>query len=97
MKMLRDNLLVKLLPKKKTSELVMPDSVKEDWYRGEVILAGPNVSTEIDIRSDEVGPKTIKVGDVAIFPPPFRGDWPRILHDGVEMIILPEKDIWAIE
>ncbi len=84
MRMLRANILVKQLAKKKTSELVMPDVVKEDWYRGEVVLAGPEVSE-------------IKVGDVVLYPPPFRGNFPTVVHDGQDMIILPDTDVWAIE
>lgn len=83
--MLRESVLIKVLPKKQKSTLVMPENFKEDWYRGRVLLVGPKV-------------EDIEVDDIVIFPPSFRGVWPTIIDDNnEEAIILPEKDIWAIE
>jgi co-chaperonin GroES (HSP10) len=84
MRMLGSNLLVDLRERDQIGKIVLPENIREEWYRGEVILAGPKV-------------EGVSVGDVAVFPPPWKGDWPRIEYGGKEMIILPESDIWAVE
>jgi co-chaperonin GroES (HSP10) len=104
MKMLRNNILVKPLPKKQIGKIVKPSSVKEDWYRGEVILVGPLVGLTrpancLTLGQEEKQPEDdgIKVGDIVIFPPSMRGSWPKVDYEGEEMNIINEIDVWAIE
>lgn len=90
--MLRDNLLVKPLDKEQVGKVVLPDSVQDDWYRGKVISVGPGRNNALGKKEPEV-----KVGDIVVYPPPFRGIYPTVVVEGEELIILPENDIWAIE
>ena len=84
MRVLRDNLLIKKLSRERLGTIVLPDSFKDDWERGEVIQVGPDVKG------------MIVVGEVAIFPPnPMGGNYPSIGEEDV--MIIPEKFIWAIE
>ena len=85
MKPLHKNLLVKQLTREQLGKIVLPDSVEDDWLRGEVISISPKIEEDI------------KVGDIVIFPPapPHLGDYPAIGDDGY--IILSENMILALE
>ena len=85
MKMLKSNLLVKKLTKTQIGKVVMPESVEDEWSRGEVIRYGPDTDADIN------------VGDIIIFPPltPYGNPHPIVGSDGY--IIIPETYIWAIE
>lgn len=76
MKVLHSNLLVKPLPKDKAGKIVMPDTVQDEWHRGEVIDVGLKVEAEIE------------VGDVVIYPPPppHLGEYPTVGNDGYIII-----------
>jgi len=84
MRMLKSNLLVKKLTKEQLGKVILPDSVEDEWVRGEVIGIGKEV-TETD------------VGEIVIFPPltPYGNPHPIVGSDGY--IIIPETYIWAIE
>ena len=95
MKMLRDNLLVKELKKEQLGKVLLPEFVKDDWLRGEVIAVGPGNKGDDGkyIKPD------VKKGDTVVFTPPsvYGGAYPVLNVDGDELIILPEKMIWAVE
>jgi len=84
MRMLKSNLLVEKLTKTQLGKVVLPDSVEDEWVRGEVIGIGKEV-TETD------------VGEIVIFPPltPYGNPHPIVGSEGY--IIIPETYIWAIE
>ncbi len=99
--MLKSNLLVKKLTKEQLGKIVTPDSVEDDWVRGEVIAVGPEIST-MDVVTPILDMPTesepqIKVGDTIIFPPltPYGNPHPAVGCDGY--IIIPETYVWAIE
>lgn len=104
MKMLKSNLLVKKLTKEQIGKIVTPDSVEDEWVRGEVMGVGPEISTmplqahdpRFDIKTCVSEPQ-IKVGDIIIFPPltPYGNPHPAVGCDGY--IIIPETYVWAIE
>ncbi len=101
MRMLKSNLLVKKLTKEQIGKIVTPDSVEDEWIRGEVIGVGPEVST-IEVITPTLGSPVdsepqIKVGDIIIFPPltPYQNPHPIVGSDGY--IIIPETYVWAIE
>lgn len=94
MKMLRNNLLVEPLTKEQRGVIALPDSVQDDWARGRVIAVGDGKINfnGVKIKSD------LKEDDIVVFPPVCMGsDYPRIVVDGFERIILSEDDVWAIE
>lgn len=95
MKMLKSNLLVKKLTKEQLGKVVLPDSVEDEWVRGEVMGVGPDISTiELSTTQREL---QIKIGDIIIFPPltPYGNPHPVVGSDGY--IIIPETYVWAIE
>lgn len=96
MRMLKSNLLIKKLTKTKLGKVVLPDSVEDDWVRGEVMGVGPEISTEGLTLGTKDEPQ-IKVGDIIIFPPltPYGNPHPTVGSDGY--IIIPETYVWAIE
>lgn len=95
MKMLRDNLLVKELKKEQLGKVILPESVKDDWLRGKVIAVGPGNKGDDGkyIKPD------VKKGDTVVFTPPsvYGGAYPVLNVGGEELLILPEKMIWAVE
>lgn len=94
MKMLRNNVLVKKLNKEKTGKVVMPDFVKDDWYRGKVLAVGKGMFTPDGERI----PNEVKKGNIVIFPPPqYSPNYPTIVVDGEECIVMNEANIWGIE
>ena len=91
MRMLKSNLLVKKLTREQLGKIVMPESVEDEWLRGEVMGVGPEVSASESKESQ------VKIGDIVIFPPltPYGNPHPAVGDDGY--IIIPETYIWAIE
>ena len=85
MKPLHKNILVKQLSKEQLGQIVLPDSVEDDWLRGKVISVGYQTDGEI------------VVDDIVIFPPPppHLGAYPIIGDEGY--IILSENMILAKE
>lgn len=84
MRVLRTNLLVKKLAREQSGAVLVPDSIQDDWVRGEVLSLGP------DVKGD------IKVGNIVIFPPFMYGrEYPEIGEEG--QWIIPEELIWAVE
>ena len=96
MRMLKSNLLVKKLTKEQLGKVILPDSVEDEWVRGEVMGAGPEISTMEGVVSTESEPQ-IKRGDIIIFPPltPYGNPHPTVGDAGY--IIIPETYVWAIE
>lgn len=93
MRVLRDNLLVKELMREQIGKIVLPESVPDDWCRGEVKGVGPG---SLDITGERIEME-VKVGDIVVFPPSRAGIYPTVLVEGENLIILPETLIWAIE
>lgn len=85
MRPLHKNILTKQLTREQLGKIVLPESVQDDWLRGEVIKLGP------DIEQD------IMVGDIVIFPPapPHLGEYPTIGDEGY--LILSENMVLAID
>ena len=100
MRMLKSNLLVKKLTKAQLRKVVLPESVEDEWVRGEVMGVGPEISN-MEAVAPTLGQTKkepqIKVGDIIIFPPltPYGNPHPAVGSDGY--IIIPETYIWAIE
>lgn len=101
MRMLKSNLLVKKLTKEQLGKVVLPDSVEDEWVRGEVMAVGPEMSTVLVITPTLGSPTEnetqIKIGDIIIFPPltPYGNPHPAVGIEGY--IIIPETYVWAIE
>ena len=91
LKPLADRLVVKKLDaeEKTAGGIVLPDTAKEKPQQAEVLAVGPG-------RFDEKGnrqPMEVKVGDKVLFAK-YSGTEVKI--EGVEYIILTERDILAI-
>jgi len=84
MRMLNNNVLIKKLKSQPTGNIVMPDGVKEEWNRGEVMGVGPEVNG-------------IKVGAVVVYlaPPPHIGEFPKVDIEG--NIVITSSYICAVE
>jgi len=93
MKMLRDTILVRKIAKEKTSKIVMPDTIQDDWWRGEVKEIGKGA---YDNNGNRIKPE-VKVGDIVVFLPPKYETYPVVNVDGCECYILAERYIAAIE
>ena len=93
MKMLRNNLLVEILTKEQRGAIKLPDCVRDDWVRGRVRGVGDGMYNENGTKNAV----EIEEDDIVIFPPCMGGEYPKILVDGFEYIILSEYDVWAIE
>lgn len=91
LKPLADRVVVKKLDaeEKTAGGIVLPDTAKEKPQQGEILAAGPG-------RLDDKGtrqPLEVKVGDKVLFAK-YSGTEVKI--DGVEYLILAERDILAI-
>jgi chaperonin GroES len=92
LKPLADRVIVKKLEaeEKTPGGIVLPDTAKEKPQNGEVLAIGPG-------RYDEKGgnrqPMELKVGDKVLFAK-YSGT--EIKIDGVEYLILAERDILAV-
>jgi chaperonin GroES len=92
LKPLADRIVVKKLEaeEKTAGGIVLPDTAKEKPQQAEVLAVGPG-------RFDEKGtnrqPMEVKVGDKVLFAK-YSGTEVKI--DGVEYIILSERDILAV-
>jgi co-chaperonin GroES (HSP10) len=91
MRVLRDNILVKKLEREQLGKIVLPDSVQDEWSRGEVYGVGPGVYSYGKLIKPD-----IKVGDIVIFPSQQMGMSLPPVGDN-ELLIIPEKMILAIE
>ena len=91
MRVLRDNILVKKLEKEQLGKVIIPDSVEDDWSRGEVYGVGPGV-----YQNGKLIAPDLKVGDIVVFPSQQMGmSLPPVGDD--ELLIIPEKMILAVE
>lgn len=91
LKPLADRVVVKKLDaeEKTSGGIVLPDSAKEKPQQGEILAAGPG-------RTDDKGNRVameVKVGDKVLFAK-YTGTEVKI--EGVEYLILTERDILAI-
>ncbi len=91
LKPLADRVIIKKLEaeEKTPGGIVLPDTAKEKPQNGEVLAVGPG-------KTDEKGNKTpmeLKVGDKVLFQK-YSGTEVKI--DGVEYLILAERDILAV-
>jgi chaperonin GroES len=69
--------------------IVLPDTAKEKPQQGEVLAAGPGKFDEKGNRT----PMEVKVGDKVLFAK-YSGTEVKI--DGVEYLVLSERDILAV-
>jgi len=85
------------LEREQTGTVIIPNSVPDDYCRGEVIEVGPG---DIDTSGQRIKMDVI-VGDVVLFPPPMGGapggKYPCVNVEGESFIILPERLVWAVE
>lgn len=90
-KPLADRVVVKKLEaeEKTAGGIVLPDTAKEKPQQGEVLAAGPGKFNDKGARE----PMEVKVGDKVLFAK-YSGTEVKI--DGVEYLILAERDILAI-
>jgi chaperonin GroES len=91
LKPLADRVVVKKLEaeEKTAGGIVLPDTAKEKPQQGEVLAAGPGKLNEKGTRE----PMEVKVGDKVLFAK-YSGTEVKI--EGVEYLILAERDILAI-
>jgi len=83
--------LVKTLEQEEVTKggIVLPDTAKEKPSKGEILAVGTGKVTENGVRVDP----EVKVGDKVLFSK-FAGT--EVKEDGVEYLIMWEKDILAI-
>jgi chaperonin GroES len=91
LKPLADRVVVKKLDaeEKTAGGIVLPDTAKEKPQQGEILAAGPGKLDEKGTRQ----PLEVKVGDKVLFAK-YSGTEVKI--EGVEYLILAERDILAI-
>ncbi len=91
LKPLADRVVVKKLDaeEKTAGGIVLPDTAKEKPQQAEVLAVGPG---RVDDKGTRVAPE-VKVGDKVLFAK-YSGTEVKI--EGVEYIILAERDILAI-
>lgn len=91
LKPLADRVVVKKLDaeEKTAGGIVLPDTAKEKPQQGEVLAVGPGKFDDKGTRQ----PMELKVGDKVLFAK-YSGTEVKI--DGVEYLILAERDILAI-
>lgn len=90
-KPLADRVVIKKLEaeEKTAGGIVLPDSAKEKPMQGEILAVGPGKYDEKGNRQ----PMEVKVGDKVLFAK-YSGTEVKI--DGVEYLILAERDILAV-
>jgi len=93
MRVLRDNILVKELEREQLGKVILPKSVPDDYSRGEVIAVGLG---DVDTAGRRIELE-VRVGDIIVYPPSPRGAYPHVNVDGVSLIIMPERLVWAVE
>lgn len=91
LKPLADRVVVKKLEaeEKTAGGIVLPDTAKEKPQQGEILAVGPGKFDDKGVRQ----PMEVKVGDKVLFAK-YSGTEVKI--DGVEYLILAERDILAI-
>ncbi len=91
LKPLADRVVVKKLEaeEKTAGGIVLPDTAKEKPQQGEILAVGPGKVDEKGTRQ----PMETKVGDKVLFAK-YSGTEVKI--DGIEYLILAERDILAI-
>ncbi|MBX9771304.1 MAG: co-chaperone GroES [Candidatus Obscuribacterales bacterium] len=91
LKPLADRVVVKKLEaeEKTSGGIVLPDTAKEKPQQGEILAAGPGKFDEKGNRQ----PMEVKTGDKVLFAK-YSGTEVKI--DGIEYLILSERDILAI-
>src|SRR6516165_5457147 len=91
LKPLGDRVVVRKLDaeEKTAGGIVLPDTAKEKPQQGEVLAVGPGKFDDKGVRQ----PMEVKVGDKVLFAK-YSGTEVKI--DGVEYLILSERDILAI-
>jgi chaperonin GroES len=91
LKPLADRVVVKKLDaeEKTAGGIVLPDTAKEKPQQAEVLAVGPG---RVDDKGTRVAPE-VKVGDKVLFAK-YSGTEVKI--EGVEYIILAERDILAV-
>ncbi len=91
LKPLADRVVVKKLEadEKTSGGIVLPDSAKEKPQQGEILAVGPGRFDDKNTRQ----PMEVKVGDKVLFAK-YSGTEVKI--EGVEYLILAERDILAI-
>jgi chaperonin GroES len=91
LKPLADRVVVRKLEaeEKTAGGIVLPDTAKEKPQQGEILAAGPGKFDEKGNRQ----PMEVKVGDKVLFAK-YSGTEVKI--DGVEYLILSERDILAV-
>ncbi len=91
LKPLADRVVVKKLEadEKTAGGIVLPDTAKEKPQQGEILAVGPGKFDEKSNRQ----PLEVKVGDKILFAK-YSGTEVKI--DGIEYLILAERDILAI-
>jgi chaperonin GroES len=91
LKPLADRIVVKKLEaeEKTSGGIVLPDTAKEKPQQAEVLAVGPGRLDEKNVRQA----MEVKVGDKVIFQK-YSGT--EIKIDGIEYVILAEKDVLAL-
>ncbi len=91
LKPLGDRVVVKKLEaeEKTAGGIVLPDTAKEKPQQGEILAVGPGKIDDKGVRQ----PMEVKVGDKVLFAK-YSGTEVKI--DGVELLIIAEKDILGI-
>lgn len=93
-RMLKDNLLVKPVPREQIGQIILPNSVPDDWCRGVVRAVGPGLPN----FQGEIVPVDIAIGEIVIYPPSrMEVGYPTVLVQGENLIILPYQLVWGVE
>ena len=97
MKMLRNDLLIRILPRQQTGCIKLPENYQDDFLRGKVVTTGPGI---FDNGCYE--PMQCKEGDTVVFSAhpgaPGRGQsYAKITIADEDYVIIPEHFICGIE
>lgn len=93
MKLMKDYMLVKREEYKRDTSILIPQNIEDDLTRGKVFNVGPGLR---NADGKEI-PVVVKIGDIILFATSIIEDCPTVREDGQEYLIIPERQVWAIE
>lgn len=93
MRLMKDYILIKREEYKRDTSILIPQNVDEDLTRGKVFAVGPGLR---NADGKEI-PVQVKEGDIILFATSVLDECPTVREKGEEYLILPERQVWAIE
>jgi chaperonin GroES len=90
-KPLADRVIIKPSPAEEKTKggIILPDTAKEKPVVGEIVAAGPGRRAD----DGKLVPMDLKVGDKVLYGK-YSGT--EVTHDGQELLIMRESDIFAV-